>query len=360
MLPLLALAVPVLGVAAITKFHLRGEDLSRYDGQDVGTLFFRDEPSKGAKAVEQYLTENFIKPAQSKNEQSTLAAKRARFETAGMARKLTGSTFTPVTIQTDEGEMDGAWTTTKTTDPSRRILYLHGGGMTVGSAVSHSAICHNLAVRTGCAVFAPNYRLMPEHSRQDIIDDARAAYRWIAGHGPDGASAADKIVVAGDSAGGNLTLMLGNWFGPARVRKADALVALSANTDCTFTAPSIADNFETDLMLQPLAAPLMKMPKSVLLWAGWKQLGIKPSAPEVSPIFGPLDDLPPTLLQVSDSEMMRDDSLRYAAKAREAGSDVTLQVWNHVPHVWHMFDNKLEEAVEALDEIATWLKAQGI
>ena len=359
MLPILAFAVPVAGIAAITKFHLSGEDLSRYDGQEVSTLFFSETPSKGSRAVDQYLKNNFMKPPQGQDKASALATKRAYFDLAAKARKL-DSEFRTISFQTEDGDLSGAWTVVKGADPSRRILYLHGGAFTVGSALSHRSICHNLAQRTGCAVFAPNYRLMPEHSRRAGIDDAKAAYRWISDNGPDGPSPTKALIVAGDSAGANLTLMLGNWMSQANVRKADALIALSALTDSTFSAPSIRSNFETDHMLRSLAEPIIKTPRSLLLWAVWKQLKIKPSAAEVSPIFASLDRLPPTLLQVSEHEMMRDDSLRYAAKAQGAGSDVTVQVWSHMPHVWHMFDTQLEQAREALDEIAIWLEAKGI
>ena len=363
MLPILAFALPVAGVAAITKFHLSGEDLSRYDGKEVSTLFFSETPGKGSRAVDQFLKNDFMKTPQGQDKASALAAMRARFDLAAKARKL-DSEFRPATIPTDHGELGGAWTLVKGADPTRRILYLHGGAFTMGSAISHRSICHNLAKRTGCVVFAPNYRLMPEHSRRDGIEDVKAAYRWIADNGPDapsaGPSPASTLIVAGDSAGANLTLMLGNWMSEANIRKADALIALSALTDSTFSAPSIRSNFETDHMLRSLAEPIIKTPRSLLLWAMWKQLKIKPSAPEVSPIFASLDRLPPTLLQVSEHEMMRDDSLRYAAKAQEAGSDVTVQVWSHMPHVWHMFDIQLEQAREALDQIALWLESKGL
>lgn len=363
MLPILAFAVPVAGIAAITKFHLSGEDLARYDGQEVSTLFFSETPGNGSRAVDQYLKNNFMNPPQGQDKASALAAMRIRFDMAAKARKL-DSEFRPVSFQTEDGDLSGAWTLVKEADPSRRILYLHGGAFTLGSALSHRSICHNLAQRTGCVVFAPNYRLMPEHSRRAGIDDAKAAYRWISDNGPDapsaGPSPASTIIVAGDSAGANLTLMLGNWFSQVNIRKADALIALSALTDSTFSAPSIRSNFETDHMLRSLAEPIIKTPRSLLLWAVWKQLKIKPSAAEVSPIFAPLDRLPPTLLQVSEHEMMRDDSLRYAAKAQAAGSDVTVQVWSHMPHVWHMFDTQLEQAREALDEIALWLESKGL
>ena len=161
----------------------------------------------------------------------------------------------------DGVSVKGEWTTSKNTDPDRRILYVHGGAFTVGSAVSHRAIIYNIVERTGCAVFAPNYRLMPENKRMASIIDTQTAYKWILENGPNGPAKAAKIAVAGDSAGGNLTLMLSNWTRDTGLRAPDAIVALSPATDSTFESPSLKSNFETDTMLKPLVGPLLKIPR---------------------------------------------------------------------------------------------------
>ena len=108
-------------------------------------------------------------------------------------------------------------------------------------------------------------------------------------------------------------------------------------------------------LLGPLFAPLARIPRSVMLWGGWFQTRIRPNDPRISPVFGDLAQLPPLLIHASESEMLRDDSIRYFNKARAAGSPVKLQTWNHVVHVWHIFNPELTEARDAFEEIRKFL-----
>lgn len=357
--PALPIVLPIAAIAAVTKFHLSGENLSKYDTPRLPVTFNPKEPSNGADAVKDYLIENFIKPAAGAGTaMEQLAAKRERFDQGGLTRTFDAE-FIQDMARFGKTEVDGEWTIVKGADPSRRLLYLHGGANTVGSAISHRPIIVNIAKRTGCVVFAPNYRLMPENKRMDGVTDCRAAYRWILENGPDGPATTKHVAIAGDSAGGNLSLSLVNHIKDAGLRKPDAVVAISPAVDTTFSAPSLKSNFKTDLMLQPLAGPLVKTPKIILLWAGWKMNKISPASPIISPIYGDLSDLPPTLIHVSAHEMLYDDARRYTNKARAQGSDVKLQSWAHMCHVWHIFDEMLPEAHAAFDEIAAFLKENG-
>ena len=352
-------AVPVVGVAAITKFHLMGKSLSKYD-KPIPDSFTPDPDSQGAQDVKAYLIENFIKPAQSEGtEMEKLAAKRARFERIGTTRKFDAE-FVDDVIDVDGLQVPGQWTLVKGHDPDRRLLYLHGGAFTVGSPVSHRAITTNLAKRTGCAVFAPDYRLMPENPRMASIEDARASYRWILDNGPNGPAEVNALAVAGDSAGGNLTLMLSNWVRDAGLRPADAVIAISPATDSTAESPSIRGNLETDLMLKPLVTPLTKIPRWIFLWLSWRINKISPASPLVSPVRDDLSNLPPTLIHVSSAELLYDDAVRYVNKAQSQGSPAVLQSWAHMCHVWHVFDEMLPEAHHALDEIAEFMRLQGV
>jgi acetyl esterase/lipase len=196
---------------------------------------------------------------------------------------------------------------------------------------------------------------MPEHPRLAGIEDCRSSYRWMLDNGPDGAAPASAVFVAGDSAGGNLTLSLIAWVRDQGLRAPDAAVALSPATDGTLGSPSLLANIETDAMLGPLFKHMSRVPRSVLLWFAWFQHRIRPNDPVVSPAFGDLAGLPPLLIHASDIEMLLDDSVRYANKASAAGSPVTLQTWNHVVHVWHIFNPELTEARQAFDEIGRFL-----
>lgn len=342
-----------------TKFGLMGKNLSRYD-RNWPVTFETDPNSEGQEAVKAYLVENFLKPAGGGGSMmDKLRAKRARFESNGHTRKFKAAFKDAEAVYAGQ-TVTGEWALAKNANPDRRILYIHGGAFTVGSAISHRAITSNLSEKTGCAVFAPNYRLMPENSRLASVEDCQIAYRWIIGNGPNGPGVTEKLAIIGDSAGGNLTLVMAQWARDNAVRAADAIVGLSPATDSVYTSPSIKNNFETDIMLQPLVKPLMKIPTPVLAWLSWSKLKIRPKDPVISPVRGDLSNLPPTLLQASAHEMIFDDSVRYVAKAKEQGGDATLQSWSHLCHVWQIFDEMLPEAHQALNEIAGFLEKHGV
>lgn len=340
-------------------FLLRGEDLSQYDRPH--DITFAAQNSEGWPDVIDFLQENFIKPAKQGGEAATLRAKRERFESIAENR-IFDCTRLPASFSGRGGHvMTGEWTVMDDTDPSRRILYIHGGAYAVGSAKSHRAITYNLAKRTGCAVFAVNYRLIPENKRLCGIEDCKDAYLWTVENGPDGATPCAAIAVMGDSAGGNLSLVVSRWASQAPdIHTPNAVIGLSAHTDSTAQSPSLKANLATDIMLQPMLAPILKLPVTLYRLGVWKMAGMKPAHVDLSPIMGDLSALPPTLLQVSASEMLYDDSLRYAVKAKAAGSNVTVQSWRDMCHVWHIFDDKLSESHQAFDEIATFLKTHGV
>ena len=275
------------------------------------------------------------------------------------ADRVFDAQFVPV----DAGGVKAEWVLAPGADSTRRTLYIHGGAWIMGSPRSHRAITTRFSEITGGAVLAIDYRLMPEHRRMDGIEDCRSSYRWMLEHGPDGkkdggegvAAPASAVYVAGDSAGGNLTLSLIAWVRDQGLRAPDAAVALSPATDGTLGSPSLRSNIPTDAMLGPLFGPLAWVPRSALLWLNWLRARARPNNPVVSPIFGDLAGLPPLLIHASDVEMLLDDSVRYTNKARAAGSPVTLQTWNHMVHVWHIFDPELTEARQAFEEIRKFL-----
>lgn len=247
----------------------------------------------------------------------------------------------------------GEWILPLETDSSRRrLLYLHGGGFVVGSARGHRAVTVALARATGCAVLAVDYRRMFEYSRRAMIRDCQAAYRYVLEHGPDGQAPADAVFLAGDSAGGNLTLMLLAWARDCGLRQVDAAAAICPGIDMTLSTPSARRNLATDPFLAPAIRPFLNLPRPLFLIFMWIAKGIRPCHPVVSPVFGDLSRLPPLLVQASEAEMVLDDARRYVNKARAAGSPVTLQTWPDMVHVWHLFGPNLPEASEAVERIA--------
>lgn len=250
----------------------------------------------------------------------------------------------------------GEWVLAPGCDTRRRILYIHGGAWAAGSPRSHRAITDRLSQIAGAAVFAVDYRLMPENRFMDGVRDCRGAYTWLLKHGPDGPEPADFMMVAGDSAGGSHTLALLAWIRDKGLRQADAAIAFSPSTDLTLTAPSNRNNIGTDPLLGPAFGGLSKIPLPVIWWATLAAFRVSPTSPIASPLRGNLRNLPPTLIQASDTEMLLDNARRYAARAEAAGSPVTLHTWHSMVHVWQIFVPLLPEAEEAFEDIRQFLE----
>lgn len=280
-----------------------------------------------------------------------LAAARAAFDAISDGHDF-GSEFVAV----DAGGIPAEWVTAKDADHSRRVLYIHGGGFVVGSPKSHRTITSKLAEITGCAVLAIDYRLMPEHLYRDCTEDCRTAYRWILDNGPGGPRKIRQLFIGGDSAGGNLALSLAAWIRDNGLRAPEGLVALSPLTDVTFSGPSLHANLDTDIMLKPFLKPLTKLPQWVKSWYVFWTYKVRPCNPMVSPLLGDLSNLPPTLVQVSEAEMLLDDARRYVCKAYAAGSPAKLQTWSDMMHIWQIFYPQLPQAGEAWAEIDKFLR----
>lgn len=260
-------------------------------------------------------------------------------------------------IATDANGVAAEWVVAPGASHDRRLLYIHGGAFAIGSPLSHRMITAALSRACGIAVLAIDYRLLPEHFRRSAISDCHRAYDHLLGNGPSGKGDATDIYVAGDSAGGNLTLMLSAWARDRGVRSMNAVIAFSPSTDSTLTNPSMRRNIVSDPMLGPGLGPLARLPAAVRALLASVMGPMNPRNPLMSPLFGDLRNLPPTLVQASDCEMLFDDSQRYVNKARAQGSPVTLQVWPGMVHVWQMFQHVLPEAGQAIDEVAKFIAA---
>lgn len=277
-----------------------------------------------------------------------VAVSRQQFE--DFFTKEVAALISPV----DVNGIPGEWVLAAASDPSHRLLYLHGGAFTVGSPRSHRYLTAALSERTGVAVLAVDYRMLPEFKTRDCHADARKAYSWILENGPEGPGAAKSLFVAGDSAGGNLTLSTIAWARDSGRPPAQAAIAFAPLTDATMASPTWRSNLATDPFLGPGFGPMLKVPRFVIHFMMRLAAGAGVHEPMLSPLQGNLRDLPPTLIQVSRDEMLYGDAQRYANKANHQGGDVTLQVWPKMVHVFQGFP-ELPEAQDALSRAAAFI-----
>lgn len=352
--------VIVLAVVLVWPLLMyKGPSLKQYDLDDLP--LFHDggaDVSSGLGELVEFLKTYYVAP-EGLSRKESLTYLRKGYEHQGNTRQFE-SAFKTDTATFDGVSVAGEWTIPPKCDSDARILFVHGGAFLVGSPISHRPITDNLARRTGCAVFAVDYRLGPEHPRMDGIIDCQTAYQWVLENGPNGKASARVMALSGDSAGGNLILMLTAWARDKGLRAVNAVAALSPATDATGQSVSMRDNIASDPVLGKMLGPLIKLPLFLRLWI-MRFLGkINPASPLCSPVFFDLHDLPPTLVQASSTEMLRDDAVRYAEKARRAGSPVTLQIWRGQAHVWQHYDTMIPEAAPALDEIASFFKRHGV
>jgi acetyl esterase/lipase len=224
------------------------------------------------------------------------------------------------------------------------LLYLHGGGYTIGSARTHRALVARLAAATAARALTVDYRLGPEHPFPAAVDDALAAYRWLVRGGADPA----RVVVAGDSAGGGLVVALLVALRDAGERLPAAGVCISPWTDLACTGESMTARAALD--------PLVK--RDGLLGMAAEYLGGQDArTPLASPLYADLHGLPPLLIHVGTAETLLDDSTRLAERARAAGVPVDLEVWDDMIHVWHAFAPLLPEADRAIARVGEWVRS---
>lgn len=346
----LIIAISVLIIFFFIR-NLYGEDLRQYDSTDLSATFYRPTPSyKYPQALE--LIESINEPIDFIKPSKYLHALRQNIDRLGDVEL--NCDIIPVSTSFQDQSIQGEWVLSKHSDVNQRLLYIHGGGFAVGSAKSHRVVTERLARELGVAVFAVNYDMIPDGRRKQGILDCRNAYQWLLINSPTNKQECHRIYAAGDSAGGNLTLSLIGWLKQQEIRQVDAAIAICPCIDNTFSYDSLNYNAKTDFLLNPFMGKFHRIPRFMLLIWVTILFRMNPRDPQVSPIFANLSDLPPILIQASDTEMMVDDSRRYVNKACSQGSDVRLQTWSNMLHVWHLFD--LEEADEAYAEIREFVQ----
>jgi acetyl esterase/lipase len=303
------------------------------------------------------------------SQQDSVAANGLRGAVAAFKGKLTGTAArgpfddvmdrvvapTDVTFETDTvGGVSGFWAKPARPQKGAAIIHVHGGWFNFGSARAYRNLVGHIASSAGADAFIPDYGLAPEHLFPSAIMDVEACYRGLAGKG------INKIAIVGDSAGGNLALVLLSIVGGkreagsgkrAKADKGDVVpvcgVAISPVTDLALTGESYETRADAD--------PYFTKSQAAGLVASY--LGhADPKDPLASPLYGDLSGLPPIRVHVGDDEVLLDDSRRYVERAVHAGVDAELDVWMGMPHGFVTGIGQFDAARQSLDAIGAFLK----
>jgi len=251
---------------------------------------------------------------------------------------ISGTGFEPFLI----GEMNAAWIRPNLGGKQERvILFCHGGGYTSGTLSYSRILGSRLANTTGCSVLCFEYRLAPEHPYPAAIEDALAAWNYLMYQG----YGARNVILAGDSAGGNLALVLTHRLKRAGRCLPSRLVLISPWTDMTFSGRSYQERGESD--------PMLNMDYLYAVRSAYMPEGQALSSPDLSPLFGDFDGFPPTLIQVGSNELLLSDSIRLRDRILKSGGLCRLEVWRDMFHVFQIYP--IKKAADAMERIGAFI-----
>jgi monoterpene epsilon-lactone hydrolase len=245
----------------------------------------------------------------------------------------------------DVDGLGGEWSIAPNSDPSRVLMFFHGGGYGSGSIVSHRRMVTEAGRAAGMRTLAIAYRLAPEHPFPAAYDDALTAWRFLREQGIP----AGRIAVGGDSAGAGLAIAL-----IGRLRDADEELPacawlVSPWTDLTMSGSSLSSKSAAD--------PIIHREYLNELADAYLPPGMDRKDPRVSPLYADLRSFPPLLIQVGSAETLLDDATRFASAAGAADVRVTLEIWPHMIHAWHLWNARLEPGRRALASAGAFIRA---
>ncbi|MHA1194339.1 MAG: alpha/beta hydrolase [Promethearchaeota archaeon] len=244
----------------------------------------------------------------------------------------------------DINGMAAVWISSPGFDSDKVVLYFHGGGYIEGSLNSHQDLAMRIGRAAKARVLLIDYRLAPEDPFPAAVEDAVKSYKWLI---ENQKIVPNKIVIAGDSAGGGLTLVTLIKLRDDNINLPAAGVCLSPWTDVALTSESLIRNGKVDPFLKFYDIAFMAD-----LYVGDND----PKNPYISPLYADLHDLPPILIQVGTAEIIEDDSVRFAEKAKKAGVDVKLEVFDDMIHVFQAFADWAPEGQDGIDKIGTYIQ----
>jgi epsilon-lactone hydrolase len=267
--------------------------------------------------------------------------RRARIDEVGSVWPVAGD----IRLETvDLGGVQGEFSLAPGSDPSRMLIFFHGGGYCSGSIVSHRRMVTEAGRAARMRTLAVAYRLAPEYPFPAAHDDALTAWRYLRAQG----NAPGRIAVGGDSAGGNLTIALIHRLRAAGEARPACVWLASPWTDLTMSGASLATKASID--------PLIHKDYLEELASAYAPPPLDRRDPLISPLFADLTDFPPVLIQVGSAETLLDDSVRFAAAAGAADVAATLEVWPHMIHAWPMWNAKLADGRRALEHAGEFMR----
>ncbi len=247
-------------------------------------------------------------------------------------------------VDVDVNGIPAIWIKAPNVEDDNVVLYFHGGGYVEGSINSHKGLGFRISQAAKCRVLLPDYRLAPENPYPAALDDAVKAYKWlldVEGLKPE------SVIIGGDSAGGGLTAATLVKLRDLGTSLPAAAVLLSPWIDLDMTGNSLRAKRKVD--------PFVSIDE--LFWMSGLYCGEEdPRNPYISPLYADLKGLPPLLIQVGSAEILQDDSIRFAEKAKKAGVDVVFDIWQDMIHVFQAFALFAPEGQQGIDKIGEFIR----
>jgi len=243
----------------------------------------------------------------------------------------------------DAGGIPAEWVVAPEADDDRVILYLHGGGYVMGSINTHREMVSHISRAAKAKVLIIDYRMGPENPFPAAVEDATAAYNWLLDQDVD----PSKTVIAGDSAGGGLSVATLVTLKGQKSPLPAAAVCLSPWVDLEMTGESMITQAESD--------PLVQKETLIKLAAAYLN-GADARTPRASPIYADLSGLPPMLITVGTAETLYDDATRLAENAKSAGVAVTLEIGEELTHVWQIYAALARESKDSMESIGQFIR----
>jgi monoterpene epsilon-lactone hydrolase len=272
-----------------------------------------------------------------------------------MRKGMEGATrmaFLPAKTKVEQTSCDGVsaeWVCAKNVNEKNVVLFLHGGGYNTGSPSTHRELAAHISKASSAKVLLPDYRLAPENPFPAALEDATTSYRWLI----ESSYSSSKIAIAGDSAGGGLTLVTCISIRDTSDPIPSSLACISPWADLEMTGKSVKTLASMDPMVSLASTQIMA---SIQIMASNYIGSNDPRSPLISPVHADLKDFPPMIIQVGSDEILLDDSRRMAERAKQAGVDLTINIYEGMWHVFHIFYRLMPEAKYAVHELGSFIK----